>query len=160
LCLGSDELTASKFRHCSIVAGRSRYLPKWAWIAIIIGAVLLLLTILAVIVSFIRKSKTNAPSKKKPLPEPRQAEEKGKNKSYEVPNFSFAFFFLVIRIPVQREDPAAEPVRNIFVSLSYCISFLMLDAYSSRSNECIGYRLFTSSTISNGKYCKCLIQTL
>lgn len=55
--LGSPELTNSKFRTCTGIQGRKRRLPRWAWIAIILGSVLLLLSILAVIITFIRKSK-------------------------------------------------------------------------------------------------------
>ena len=94
------EITTSKFRHCPQTRGRSRRLPLWAWTAIIIGSALLLLTLLAVIFTLIRKSRQNAASKKRTLPEPRPTQPKPKDPTTEPvtkPSFSYSnlsFFYL------------------------------------------------------------------
>jgi len=62
---GSNEVTESQFRSCPPVQGRRGRLSRWAWIAIIIGSVLLALIILGAIFAVVRKSKTKTTPKKK-----------------------------------------------------------------------------------------------
>ena len=78
LLLGSPELIGSTFRNCPPVRGRARRLPKWAWIAIILGSTLLLVLIIGVILALICKKKREPVHKKRAFPEPRQQPEKRK----------------------------------------------------------------------------------
>lgn len=89
---GSNELTESQFRNCPTVQRRRGLLPKWAWIAIIVGSVLLALIIFGIIFAFVRKSKTKPVTKKKTLPVPPSQPERN------------------IRIPPRHDERSEDPL--------------------------------------------------
>ena len=77
LCVGSPELTASKFRHCPKHRGLHHRLPIWAWLLVAVGAMLLLLLILGGVLAFIRNMKKGPSQGKNSATETRRTDEPG-----------------------------------------------------------------------------------
>ncbi|CAF3558782.1 unnamed protein product [Rotaria sp. Silwood1] len=66
---GSSELSESKFRNCPKSHGLRHRLPIWAWLLVVVGAMLLLLLILGGVLTFIRSSKKELPQVRKSVSE-------------------------------------------------------------------------------------------
>lgn len=82
--VGSPELTASKFRQCPKSRGLGQHLSVWAWILVIVGAMLLLLLILGGVLAFIRNSKRGSAQIHKSVSESRRTDEPGNNQIYSI----------------------------------------------------------------------------
>jgi len=72
-------LNASKFRHCPKPRGFRHRLSIWAWLLVVVGAMLLLLLILGAVLAFRRNSKRGSSEIRKSVPESRQTDEQGNN---------------------------------------------------------------------------------
>jgi len=70
-------LTASQFRHCPKPHGFRHHLSIWAWLLILVGAMLLLLLILGGVLAYMRNSKRGSSQISKSVPEPLRTDEPG-----------------------------------------------------------------------------------